>query len=49
VHAARAVRSGLHGFVALESAGGFGLRQDVQESYDRLVDLLDAGIRASRR
>ena len=49
VHAARAVRSALHGFVSLEAAGGFGLRQDVDESYARLVDLLDAGLRGSGR
>jgi AcrR family transcriptional regulator len=46
VHAARAVRSALHGFVLLETAGGFGRPQDVDESYERLVDLLDAGLRS---
>ena len=46
VHATRAVRSALHGFVSLETAGGFGLPQDVDTSYDRLVDLLDAGLSA---
>ena len=40
----RAVRSALHGFVTLEAAGGFGLPQDVEESYERLVDVLDAGL-----
>lgn len=49
VHATRAVRSALHGFVSLEAAGGFGLPQDVDASYDRLVDLLDAGIAAHTR
>jgi AcrR family transcriptional regulator len=44
VHATRAVRSALHGFVTLEAAGGFGLPQDVDESYTRLVDLLDSGL-----
>jgi Tetracyclin repressor-like, C-terminal domain len=44
VHATRAVRSALHGFVVLEAAGGFGLPQDVDESYARLVDLLDSGL-----
>jgi AcrR family transcriptional regulator len=44
VHATRAVRSALHGFVTLEGAGGFGLPQDVDESYARLVDLLDSGL-----
>lgn len=44
VHATRAVRGALHGFVTLEAAGGFGLPQDVDDSYERLVDLLDAGL-----
>jgi AcrR family transcriptional regulator len=42
IDAARAVRSALHGFVALEAAGGFGLPQDVDRSFARLVDGLDA-------
>jgi AcrR family transcriptional regulator len=44
VHATRAVRSALHGFITLEAAGGFGLPQDVDESYARLVALLDSGL-----
>jgi Tetracyclin repressor-like, C-terminal domain len=32
VHATRAVRSALHGFVTLEAEGGFGLSQDVEVS-----------------
>ena len=44
VHATRAVRSALHGFITLEAAGGFGLPQDVDESYTRLVTLLDSGL-----
>jgi AcrR family transcriptional regulator len=44
IHATRAVRAALHGFVALESAGGFGLPLDIDESFDRLVALLDAGL-----
>ena len=47
VHATRAVRSALHGFVSLEAIGGFGLPQDVDASYDRLVDLLHAGLTGS--
>jgi AcrR family transcriptional regulator len=46
VHATRAVRSALHGFVTLEAEGGFGLSHDVDVSFDRLVDLLDAGLTA---
>jgi AcrR family transcriptional regulator len=45
VHATRAVRSALHGFVTLEAGGGFGLPQDIDESYTRLVTLIDAGLR----
>lgn len=46
VHATRAVRSALHGFVSLEAVGGFGLPQDVGVSYAALVDLLDSGLSA---
>lgn len=45
VHAARTVRAALHGFVALEAAGGFGLPEAVDDSYARLVDALDAALR----
>lgn len=45
VQATRAVRAALHGFVLLETAGGFGRPQDVDESYDGLVDVLDSGLR----
>ena len=37
IHAARAVRSALHGFVALEAGGGFGIPVDLDESYARMV------------
>jgi AcrR family transcriptional regulator len=37
VDAIRALRAALHGFVALEEAGGFGLPVDVDRSFDRLV------------
>jgi len=40
VHAARYLRSLLHGFNSLELAGGFGLAVDLSESYDRLVNML---------
>ncbi|CAL9580931.1 hypothetical protein SUDANB121_05057 [Nocardiopsis dassonvillei] len=38
VHAIRALRSALHGFVDLEVRGGFGLPQDVDESFGLLVE-----------
>lgn len=37
VHALRYLRSLLHGWTSLESSGGFGLRQDVDTSFDYLV------------
>jgi AcrR family transcriptional regulator len=40
VHATRALRSALHGFVALEAAGGFGMPEDVDESFDRMLAML---------
>ncbi len=38
IDATRGLRSLLHGFVALEAAGGFGLPADVDRSFDRVVD-----------
>ena len=48
IDAARGLRAALHGFVALESAGGFGLPRDVDRSFERLVDVLDAGLTGAR-
>jgi Tetracyclin repressor-like, C-terminal domain len=44
IHAARAVRSALHGFVALETGGGFGLPVALDESFDRMVAALARGL-----
>ncbi len=44
VDAARVVRSTLHGFVALENAGGFAMARSVDRSFDRLVDALDTAL-----
>jgi AcrR family transcriptional regulator len=49
IDAVRAVRSGLHGFVALELGGGFGLPRDVDASFAYLVAALETGIRERRR
>jgi AcrR family transcriptional regulator len=46
VDAARALRSALHGFAALESASGFGLPHDVDRSFGFLLDTLIAGLQA---
>jgi AcrR family transcriptional regulator len=42
IDAARALRSALHGFLTLETAGGFGMPVDIDRSYRRLIDGLDA-------
>lgn len=47
IHAVRAIRSALHGFVSLEREGGFGLPINVDDSYDKLVAMLDAGLAAA--
>ena len=49
VHATRILRSSLHGFVALEAAGGFGLPDSVDETFARLVEGLDAALRGQAR
>jgi AcrR family transcriptional regulator len=48
LHAIRAMRSAVHGFVALENAGGFGIPLDVDKSFDWLVSALLKGLAASR-
>jgi AcrR family transcriptional regulator len=45
IDATRTLRAALHGFVQLEVVGGFGLPQDVDRSFDRLVEILDAALR----
>lgn len=46
VDAARAFRSALHGFTALETAGGFGLPSDIDRSFHFLIDTVLAGLQA---
>jgi AcrR family transcriptional regulator len=41
IDAIRSLRAAMHGFVALEAAGGFGIPQSVDATYDRLIDSLD--------
>jgi AcrR family transcriptional regulator len=45
IHAARGVRSALHGFVALETGGGFGIPVDLDESFERMIAALARGVR----
>lgn len=44
VHATRRLRAAAHGFLSLELAGGFGLPEDVDESYARLADMVVSSI-----
>ena len=44
IHGLRAFRSMVHGFATLEVAGGFGMPQDCDESFRRLVLALVAGL-----
>lgn len=46
VDAIRAFRAALHGFVALETGGGFGLPLSIDRSFDRLVAGLEAAFTA---
>ena len=48
IHAVRAFRSSVHGFATLEVAGGFGLPEDCDESFRRLVDALLAGLQRDK-
>jgi AcrR family transcriptional regulator len=45
IDAIRIIRSGLHGFVALERGGGFAMARSVDASFERLVQVLVAGLR----
>lgn len=47
VHAARALRSCVHGFASLEARGGFGLKVDVDQSFLWMVGTLVAGLEAA--
>lgn len=44
IHGIRLVRSALHGFVTLESAEGFGMPISLEETYRRLIAMLDRGL-----
>jgi AcrR family transcriptional regulator len=48
IHAVRAFRSAVHGFVAIEAAEGFGMAVDVDASFDRLVATLAGGLSEHR-
>jgi AcrR family transcriptional regulator len=49
IHATRIVRAALHGFAALETDRGFGIELDLDETFARLVAVLDAGLLSRHR
>jgi AcrR family transcriptional regulator len=48
IHRVRTVRAALHGFVMLETAGGFGLPLALDDSFEELVAVLDRGLARTR-
>jgi len=44
VHAARSLRTVAHGFASLEAGGGFGLPEDLDQTYDRLIAAVLGGL-----
>jgi len=47
IHAARALHAALTGFALLESRTGFGLPTETDRSFEWLIEMLDAGLRAN--
>jgi AcrR family transcriptional regulator len=44
-HAIRRLRATIHGFVDLEIGGGFGLPEDIETSFDQLIDMVLRSLR----
>lgn len=44
IHAARCLRAAVHGFAVLEASGGFGLPEDLEVSYERLIGMVAGGL-----
>lgn len=49
IHATRTLRAAVHGFVDLELAGGFGLAQSPDDTFEWMTELLVAGFGAVPR
>lgn len=47
IHAMRMLRSVLHGFATLETAGGFQIDASVDDSFTWMIDFVDQGLKAS--
>jgi AcrR family transcriptional regulator len=49
LHATRGLRAIIHGFVSLDAAGGFRIRLDIAESFDRLLGAFARDLAARQR
>ncbi|PSL05257.1 TetR family transcriptional regulator [Haloactinopolyspora alba] len=49
VHAVRNLRSVVHGFTAIETSGGFGLAESLDDTYAQLIEMVLAGLPRSPR
>jgi WHG domain-containing protein len=49
IHAVRAMRSAVHGFAGLETAGGFGIPVDVDKSFEWMVTALLSGLESASK
>jgi AcrR family transcriptional regulator len=48
VHGTRAVRSAVHGFITLQEGGGFRMAADPEQTWERMLRMLDRGLREER-
>ena len=48
LHATRALRSAVHGFIELEASGAFGMAIDIDESFRRMIAALMVGLKPAR-
>jgi AcrR family transcriptional regulator len=44
-HAIRRMRATVHGFAVLEAGGGFGMPEDIETTYDQLIDMFLRSLR----
>jgi AcrR family transcriptional regulator len=47
IHATRCLRAIVHGFASLESAGGFGLPESLDDTYEQLIRMFTSGTPAA--
>jgi hypothetical protein len=44
-HAIRRLRATVHGFADLEAGGGFGMPEDIETTYDQVIDMFLRSLR----